>query len=209
MKSSLSSEHLVIFTRYPEPGTTKTRLAKLLGPVKAAEIQKKLTEHTLQQAERLLQLSSVSISIYFDGGSPKKMQEWLGTVGTYRCQGEGDLGSRMARAVGETFKQGFSKIVIIGTDCPCLQADHIKEAFETLDRKDLVLGPAADGGYYLIGLRQHEEALFKNIDWGTASVLAKTLNLAAAKDLSCTLLEKLHDVDRPEDLNHIRHHPHL
>jgi len=209
MESDQIQEKLIVFTRYPKPGTTKTRLAKALGDFEAAAIQKKLTEHTILQVTKLMKLYPVSVSIYFDGGSREKIQEWLGPDYGYRDQGRGDLGQRLANAFAEAFTRKYKRIVIIGTDCPYLKAGHMKQAFDSLRQKDLALGPATDGGYYLIGLSREEKSLFKNISWGTDTVLAKTLNIAAERGLSIDLLETLSDVDRPEDLKHINNHSDL
>ena len=209
MESDQIQEKLIVFTRYPKPGTTKTRLAKALGDFEAAAIHKKLTELTILQVTKLMKLYPVSVSIYFDGGSREKIQEWLGPDYSYRDQGGGDLGQRMANAFAEAFKRKYKRIVIIGTDCPYLKAGHMKQAFDSLRQKDLALGPATDGGYYLIGLSRNEKSLFKNISWGTDAVLAETLNIAAERGLSIDLLDTLSDVDRPEDLKHINNHSDL
>ena len=209
MESRQTHELLIVFTRYPEPGTTKTRLAKVLGDNKAAAVQKKLTEHTMLQVRKLMQLCPVSVRVLFNGGNLEKMQQWLGPDFRYQEQGRGDLGIRMAHAFAEAFLQQYNRAVIVGTDCPHLNAAHMKQAYDALRLKDVVLGPATDGGYYLIGLSRNEKSLFENISWGTDSVLAETLNIAAEKGLAAELLEALSDVDRPEDLKHINNHSDL
>jgi rSAM/selenodomain-associated transferase 1 len=206
MKSNEALEKLIVFSRYPEPGTTKTRLARVLGDQGAAEIQKKLTEHTISQVRQFLQSGPIGAVVYFEGGSLEQMRRWLGPDFQYQHQGSGDLGKRMQRAFDFAFQQNHKRVVIIGADCPGLRASHMTQAFRSLRHKDLVLGPATDGGYYLIGLSHYEKSLFKNMGWGTDTVLAKTLTLAEQKGLSIELLEKLSDVDRPEDLKHFNHH---
>jgi len=206
MKSIQTQEQLIVFSRYPEPGTTKTRLAKVLGDRGAAEMQKKLTEHALLQVRQFLYLNPLKVIISYEGGSLKKIQEWLGPDFNYRKQGSGDLGQRMQGAFAAAFQQGYTRTVIIGTDCPGLQASHMVQAFASLRHKDLVLGPATDGGYYLVGLSRAEKSLFEEIPWGTDTVLTDTLKTAEQKDLSIALLEPLSDVDRPEDLIHLNHH---
>ena len=209
MQSCQTQKMLIVFTRYPEPGTTKTRLAPVLGAHEAAAVQKKLTEFTIRQARKLMQLCPLSISVFFNGGNRKKIQQWLGPGFIYREQGKGNLGQRMSHAFAEAFRQHYKRTVIIGTDCPYLKSSHMKQAFDALRLKDLVLGPAKDGGYYLIGLNWHEKTLFEGISWGTGSVLAETLKIAAGKGLTIELLETLSDVDRPEDLKHINNYSHL
>jgi rSAM/selenodomain-associated transferase 1 len=205
MKSKQTQEQLMVFTRFPEPGKTKTRLAKVLGNQGAADIQKKLTEHTLSQVMQFLQIRPLEVIVNYEGGSLKQIREWLGPAFHYLAQGSGDLGQRMGEAFAAAFKQDYKRIVIIGTDCPDLRACHIAQAFAALRHKDLVLGPATDGGYYLIGLRRHEKSIFEKVPWGTDAVLAKTLKIAEQKGLSIDLLETLSDVDRPEDLKHFNH----
>ncbi|MDX1776747.1 MAG: TIGR04283 family arsenosugar biosynthesis glycosyltransferase [Desulfobulbales bacterium] len=204
MKSNHIQEQLIVFTRYPVPGTTKTRLAKALGKRGAAELHKKLAEHTLLQVRNLLHLRPVEVFIYHEGGSLAQMQQWLGPGFNYLGQGSGDLGKRMAAAFAAAFNQGSRRTVIIGTDCPGLQATHIEQAFESLSKKDLVLGPAADGGYYLIGLNRVYECLFREIPWGSDTVLEKTIYQARQNGLTFDLLHTLSDIDRPEDLKHLQ-----
>jgi len=198
MKSSQTQDQLIVFTRYPEPGTTKTRLARTLGHHQAAAIHQELI-----LVKKFKQLYPVSVSIYYTGGNRKKFRNWLGADLIYREQGTGDLGQRMAQVFAETFKNKYQRGVIIGSDCPQLKVHHLVLAFEALRRKNLVLGPAADGGYYLIGLSCFEQSLFETISWGKETVLAKTLSIAREKKIAFELLETLSDVDRPEDLKHI------
>jgi rSAM/selenodomain-associated transferase 1 len=207
MKSSQKQEQLIIFTRYPEPGKTKTRLAPSLGDRGAADIQKELTENTLSRVRQLQKIHPVDISIYFAGGDLERMQEWLGSDLVYRQQKNGDLGERLTSACGDAFAQVYRRVVVIGSDCPGIMPRHITRAFEALLHRDLVLGPATDGGYYLIGLNREIRPLFNRIPWGTDAVLTETINAGKQLGLSIEILDELSDVDRPEDLRHINHHP--
>ena len=193
-------QHLIIFTRYPEPGKTKTRLIPALGTVGAANLQREMTEHTIFQVQELQKVIAISVEVRFAGGDLQLMQDWLGLDLIYQSQGEGDLGSRMARSLFEAFQSDATKVIIIGTDCPGVNAHILETAFEKLHTFDLVLGPAIDGGYYLIGLRQPIPELFVNIEWGTAQVFQKTLDIAQKLNLSYVSLSPLADVDRQEDL---------
>lgn len=193
-------QHLIIFTRYPEPGKTKTRLIPVLGSVGAANIQRQMTEYTIFQVQELQKAIAISVEVRFAGGDSQLMQDWLGLDLVYQSQGEGDLGSRMARSLGNAFQCGAENVIIIGTDCPGVNAQILVTAFENLHAFDLVLGPAIDGGYYLIGLRQPIPELFVNIEWGTAQVFQKTVDIAQKLNLSHVNLSPLADVDRPEDL---------
>jgi len=185
---------LIIFTRFPEPGKTKTRLIPHLGAEAAAQLQREMTEHTVRQARR----TGVEIEIRYTGGSAEQMCEWLGSDLHYAEQGEGDLGQRMAGAFSDHFKQGAERIVVIGSDCPSNDGKNMEMAFRALEENNCVIGPASDGGYYLIGLNQLAPHLFKDIDWGGEKVLPQTLSAASA--LSVRQLKPLHDVDLPEDI---------
>lgn len=193
------AECLIIFTRYPEPGLTKTRLIPTLGAKGAATLQQQMTEYTLSKV-RELQHRPLSLEVRFTGGSLTLMQDWLGTDIVYQPQGKGDLGERMARSLAVAFQAGMERVVIIGTDCPSLNTNLLTKAFHQLHSDDLVLGPALDGGYYLIGLRCFILELFTDINWGTAEVLHQTVAIAKKLDLSVAYLPQLADIDRPEDL---------
>ena len=195
-------ERLIIFTRYPEAGKTKTRMIPALGAEGAAVLQRQMTEHTVRQGKRLQNNRSTSIQLHFTGGSQQLMAEWLGGNLIYLPQSEGDLGEKMRSAFNSSFAVGIIKVVIIGIDCPDLDANLMAEAFEILHQgRDLVLGPAADGGYYLIGLNRLIPELFVGIDWGTSEVLGQTQKIAEKLSLKVGYLTVLNDVDRPEDLS--------
>jgi rSAM/selenodomain-associated transferase 1 len=193
-------ERLIIFTRYPEPGRTKTRLIPALGAVGAADLHRRMTEQALTTASQLAALQAATLEVRYTGGDDALMRQWLGANLLLCAQRGGDLGLRMRDAFHEAFQQGCERVVIIGTDCPGLTADTLAAAFTALRRNDLALGPASDGGYYLIGLRRAIPQLFDGIQWGTDRVLLHTLQIAETLDLRCSLLERLDDVDRPEDL---------
>ncbi len=194
-------ERLIIFTRYPEPGKTKTRMIPALGPEGAASLQRKMTEYTLHQALKLENTTSLSLQIHYAGGELQLMENWLGSQLVYRPQEEGDLGHRMLAAFTNSFAENMTAVVIIGIDCPGINPAILTEAFTALQHQDLVLGPALDGGYYLIGLSRLVPQLFADISWGTGTVFARTSEIAKGLGLSCSVLEPLADIDRPEDLN--------
>jgi rSAM/selenodomain-associated transferase 1 len=128
------------------------------------------------------------------------MESWLGSDLNYQEQDAGDLGDRMRLAFQSAFNSGIQRAVIIGIDCPGLNAEILQQGFEKLEENDLVLGPAEDGGYYLIGLGRSIPELFRGINWGTAEVLEKTVAIASYLDLAIGYLSQLPDLDRPEDL---------
>lgn len=191
----MSSTLLIIFTRYPTPGAVKTRLIPAVGAVSAAMLHRQMTEFTLCKARELYQ----PIAVHFDGSDSQQMADWLGTDLVYQSQGEGDLGVRMARSIASAC-QSADRVILSGTDCPKLTADILAQAFEYLLDRDLVLGVALDGGYYLIGMRQPQPELFVDVDWGTDRVLQQTIDIANSLNLSIGYLPPLADIDRPEDL---------
>jgi len=199
-------ERLIIFTRYPEPGTTKTRMIPELGAAGAADLQRRMTEHMVSRVAKLIDMRHLPVEIRFEGGDKNLMAAWLGHGFSYCPQGKGDIGLRMGRALADAFRQGFETVVIIGSDIPDITTDIMQHAFELLKHIDLVLGPAGDGGYYLIGVhrntfRHWDPQLFSDISWGTESVLPQTLRIAERLGLDYSLLDTLNDVDRPEDLS--------
>jgi len=196
---------LIIFTRYPEPGTTKTRLIPRLGRRGAADIQRQMTAHVLAQALPLMASRGLELEVRYEGGDARLMRAWLGGAVTYVRQGSGDIGRRMKRAFCEAADRGNTAIVAIGTDIPDITTALLECAFERLLENTIVLGPAADGGYYLIGLpckmlAPTAPGLFSDIAWGTATVLQDTCRRLKDQGLAYSLLETLADVDRPEDL---------
>ena len=199
------SNRLILFTRYPEPGTTKTRMIPKLGEEGAAELQRQMTEHIVTRVTEFTGLHSTSVEVRFEGGNSHLMAAWLGTGFNYSPQGNGDIGIRMNRAFEDGFGSGYESVVIIGSDIPDITGDIVHKAFDELRRHDLVLGPAADGGYYLIAMDktvffQATPRLFDGIRWGTNGVLSQTLAAAEKLSFSYFLLETLADVDCPEDL---------
>ncbi len=195
-----TGEILVLFSRYPQAGRTKTRLARLLGPDGAAKLQRRLTERVVAQIAPWLSRRGARCEIRFDGGSAEQMGAWLGGGFSYRAQGGGDLGVRMQRAFADHFAAGATAVAIIGADCPGLDADILDQAFAALAQQTVVFGPAQDGGYYLVGLRQPLPDLFQDVPWGTGAVLQRSLKKVRRRGLPPTLLPWLRDVDRPRDL---------
>ncbi|MCY7393707.1 MAG: TIGR04282 family arsenosugar biosynthesis glycosyltransferase [Leptolyngbyaceae cyanobacterium CAN_BIN12] len=196
-----SIDRLIIFTRYPETGKAKTRLIPALGAEGAAALHRRMADHTLVQVQALQFQHPLCVEVRFAGGDRDLMQRWLGTDLMYTVQGEGDLGDRMGRSFQSAFDASVDRAVIIGTDCPDLNATLLDQAFRELQHHDLVLGPASDGGYYLIGMRRLIPQLFIGMEWSTATVLERTLEIAAELNLSVALLPVLSDVDYPADLD--------
>ncbi|MGD8564277.1 MAG: TIGR04283 family arsenosugar biosynthesis glycosyltransferase [Desulfarculaceae bacterium] len=193
-------EKLIIFTRLPQPGQTKTRLIPVLGKQGAADLHAQLGAHTAQVARELRARRQVEVEVRYTGGGRDAASAWLGAGFLYQDQGQGGLGQRMHLALSQALGQGCQRVVLVGTDCPGRDQAYLQKAFDALRSVDLVLGPAQDGGYHLVGLSRPAAAIFQGIDWGTDQVLQQTLSVAQAQGLSFRLLAPLADVDRPEDL---------
>ncbi|MHB9079794.1 MAG: TIGR04283 family arsenosugar biosynthesis glycosyltransferase [Pirellulaceae bacterium] len=194
------TQRLIVFTRYPEPHKTKRRLIPAFGPARAANLQREMTRHTLRWARELMCRRNLSVEVHYEGGDEERMKACFGTGWVYRPQEHGDLGHRMSCAFRAAFRGGMQESMIVGSDCPGLTADLAQSGFDALRDHDVVLGPAVDGGYYLVGLRGETPQLFEEIPWGTGDVLQGTLEITARLGLSVAQLVPLRDVDRPEDL---------
>jgi len=197
----MNKQLLIILTRYPEIGKTKTRMIPILGEKGAMELHRQMTEYTVNKFKELSQ-ENIEIQIYFTGGNNILMQQWLGSNLTYKYQAEGDLGNKMKSAFIDAFNQGIKQVILIGTDCPDITIDLLQQSFNLLTfNQELILGKAQDGGYYLIGLNRIIEPIFNQITWGSNQVLNQTLDIAKKLKLNYHLLPELPDIDRPEDLS--------
>jgi len=201
--TSLAGAHreaLGVFAKYPEPGRVKTRLIPALGAEGAAALHDSMVRHTLDRVRELLHRHDIETQIWTAGAEPEAFAHRFGTPIPCRPQHDGDLGQRMLAAFRHMLR-GANAAVVIGTDCPDVSSGLLRTAFDALTHHDLVLGPARDGGYYLIGLRRPAPDLFEDMAWSTASVLSQTLERAATLGLSVRLLPTLSDVDEPSDLS--------
>jgi rSAM/selenodomain-associated transferase 1 len=205
-------EEIIIFSRYPQPGLTKTRLIPELGADGAANIQRTMTEQIVQTARQLVHDRQILISLYHDGGSHQQMEQWLGHDLLYHEQTGVDLGQKMMFAFEDAWCRGLRRTVLIGSDCPDIDCQLITDALVALQNNQLVLGPATDGGYYLIGTTSDLPAnklslLFTDIAWGTSDVFQKTIDRAHDAGITTSILKELHDIDHPRDLTYFHHHP--
>jgi len=201
-----SNSHIIIFTRFPEPGKTKTRLISTLGPHRAADLQKKMTEKIGAAALRLKKERGVPITFFFTGATKDAMAAWLGKSFGYHHQCSGNIGSRMRDAFTRTFRHTSDSVVLIGSDIPEITTEIMTEAFISLEINDSVIGPSHDGGYYLIGFRAQNaqqliKVIFDRIPWSTEGVLDKSVQRLVDSGYSYSLLQTLHDIDRPEDIH--------
>lgn len=181
---------LMIFVKNPEMGKVKTRLAKTIGNNSALLVYKHLLQYTKNTALELDVDRSVYYSNFID---PYDL--WDNNVFRKYKQEEGDLGFRMQSAFAGAFEEGYEKVVIIGSDCYELDAASIQNAFKELDDKDCVVGPANDGGYYLLGMRQFTPELFEDIAWSTEQVYPATLAACEKQKLSVASMQEMTDID--------------
>ena len=190
----LSDRLLLIFIKNPIQGKVKTRLGKDLGHHQAVEIYKKLLEVT-----RLAALGVNAARQLYYGDFINHEDNWSPQDFEKKLQHGSDLGVRMHEAFVKGFDEGYKKIVIIGSDCPEMDAQTLEEAFRKLEDHNVVIGPANDGGYYLLGLSQKVN-IFENVDWSTESVFDQTLALVKKQGLSRALLPEKTDLDTIDDL---------
>jgi len=213
-------QRLVLLSRWPAPGRCKRRLAADLGPFRAAAIQGQLTAHGLATARALAAApgsAGIERLLVTDGLGPRAARRWGRQMGMERGepQGPGALGLRLQRQVVRARRAGIRQLVLIGADLPALETADLAAAFTALRRSPLVLGPAEDGGYWLIGLDLAHGGwaasawapLFCGLPWGSARVLALTLERAAALGLAVTLVAQRPDLDRRQDLARWRQDP--
>ena len=191
---------LAVFVKEPRPGAVKSRLAAALGPEAAAEVYRAIAEEVMRRT--VPRREEYDRIVAFDPSSAgAAIGEWLGvTAGALLPQPTGDIGVRMERALDELFRRGARRVALIGTDVPALGREDVRGALESLDEHDVALGPATDGGYYLIALKRPEPELFRGIAWSGPDVLTETLARAARRDLSVRMLRAIGDVDTVEDL---------
>jgi rSAM/selenodomain-associated transferase 1 len=189
----LTEEALIIFVKAPRPGFVKTRLG--LGPEAECAAYQRLAQAVLREVTHFddveLRFSPI------DG--EKEIQPWLRPGWRAAPQADGDLGVRLTNAFAQAFGAGARRVVIIGSDCPYLLAEDITTAWAQLRNCDVILGPALDGGYWLIGLTQTRPELFHAIPWSSDQVLSATLARVKALGLKTVLLRALSDVDTSED----------
>jgi uncharacterized protein len=193
----VSNERLIVFLKAPRPGSVKTRIAQTAGRDRACSIYGELVEAVLN---RLTALKDIELRFSPDDAETE-IQKWLRNDWLAQPQGDGDLGERLHRAFANAFAAGAERIVIIGSDSPEVSTKDIRVAWKELNTHDIVVGPAVDGGYWLIGLRAPQPQLFAGIEWSSDQVLAQTLSRAKSLGLKIQLLRILADIDTEEDWN--------
>ena len=185
----MSGPVVSIFARWPEPGKAKTRLIPRIGPEDAAATYGKLLEHTIAVARD----SGLSFELRVTGAPDRRFRDWFGRDVAVVDQGDGDLTAKLKRASAPG--------LCIGSDCPGLTPDLLREAARNLDEAEIVLGPASDGGYWLVGFSNPSPWLFEEIAWSTDAVLEQTLAACSARGIEPAMLSMLSDIDEPADLD--------
>ncbi len=186
---------LIIFTRNPELGKCKTRLAKTVGDESALEIYKYLLRHTANVSKEV----NVDRFVFYSEAIQTN-DIWDEAFFHKKLQKGDDLGERMQNAFQELFNLKYQNVIIIGSDLLDLNAEIISEAFQHSEKNDVVIGPAKDGGYYLLGQKTIHPKIFKNKNWGTETVRHQTLS--DLENSSVYVLQELNDIDTFEDMKH-------
>ena len=200
--SATCNRQLIVMARWPAPGRCKRRLAQELGAARAAQIQARLIVHTLAAAREARQGHGLELVLAVEGLGSRAARRWGQAHGADRTvlQGRGALGLRMQRQFQRAAREGASQMVLIGSDLPQLEASDLSAAFTVLGQRRGVLGPALDGGYWLIGLRRPEPELLAGIYWVGALVLEQTVAAMARRGLEPELLSRRGDLDWARDL---------
>jgi len=181
---------LIVFARPLHEGRVKKRLAKAIGEQKALSVYGKLMDLTMSAAAK----ADIETIVYFSE-PPHYNHNYINNI-----QRDGDLGYRMAFAIGNEINHSGGLVCLIGSDCPEISEKIIDEAMHVMTAVDLVIGPATDGGYYLIGMKKLHAALFEDVNWGEDTVLQETLDVAKKLNLTVQLLTELKDLDNVDDL---------
>ncbi|MCB0430273.1 MAG: TIGR04282 family arsenosugar biosynthesis glycosyltransferase [Flavobacteriales bacterium] len=191
-------QHLIVFIRNPRLGKVKTRLAADIGDVRALEVY-----------QRLLSITHGAVvgmdvpcrkSVWYSDCIPKEPDLWSASGFEQCLQTEGDLGARMQHAMEQAFRENGGPVVLIGSDCPEVSPRILQEAFRHLQDTDCVLGPAADGGYYLIGCRTSFPFVFQDMPWSRPELFETTCRVLKARGCRVHTLEVLTDIDKVSDL---------
>ena len=193
---------LLFFIRYPEKGRVKTRLAASIGDEGAVKLYKGFLLNILSNLNKGTFLFYLC---FFPGDSLVNLKKWLGEEHLYMAQYGGGLGERMENCFMEAFALSFKRVVLVGSDIPELPLEVIEEAFHSLQKKDAVIGPSLDGGYYLIGFKDKtfSSKIFKGIPWSKERVFEETMKILEREGLTVHTLKPLRDIDTIEDLRNL------
>jgi len=191
---------LILFTRVPIPGMTKTRLMPFLNGEECAELHTCFVKDIYQKAKQV----EADLFVFYTPRDEKNLlTKELGTEAIYMPQHGDDLGARMKNAIGIALRAGYEKVVLIGTDIPQIHPETLRNAFDNLNEKDIVIHPTFDGGYYLIGMKKEYDSIWKIERYGTNTVIYDTLQHMKNERLSTAVGQMYYDVDDKEDLRHL------
>lgn len=192
---------LIVFIKAPLAGKVKTRLKRHISQAGVLQLYRGMVEDLLSQFEGS---EDFSVRIMFSPPEAGQMvRNWLGAHREILPQSTGDLGNKMEQAFAEAFSKGFRRVVLIGSDIPTIDREKIRRAFGKLSNHPVVLGPANDGGYYLIGLRQPHTEIFTGISWSSSAVLAQTIKKIKKLNLNFALVEPETDLDVYQDVKQL------
>ena len=194
----MTENALIVFVKNLIDGQVKTRLAATLGNEVAMDIYKQL----LQKVHQTIQSFEIDKIVFYADFIEDDI--WENTIFKKQIQFGDSLGMRMENAFQNLFAEGYKKLVIIGTDCPGINEHILKNAFAKLDEHDIVIGPATDGGYYLLGMTKESPYLFQNIPWSTHVVFEQTIDICKKHSLFYFVLPELSDIDEEKDLDHFK-----
>ncbi len=186
---------VLVFLKYPEPGRVKTRLAATVGPETAAVLYREMIDTVFELLQPLR--TRARLVGYFDGAPEDQFAGWRPLVDEWWAQPAGDLGARLD--AGFRAGAGRGPVLAVGTDCLDIDAELLGRAFDVLNDRDAVFGPAHDGGYYLVGTARHVPGFFAGVPWSSAQTLSEHLALCRRNDWSVGLLSPLHDIDTHDD----------
>lgn len=194
---------LGLFAKWPQAGHVKTRLAEATSARWAADVARAFLLDTLH---RLATVDARRIVAYTPATAIKEFDDLVNGIFALRCQGDGDLGQRLERFFHQALAEGAGRVVVVGTDSPTLPVSLVQGAFDQLREADVVLGPATDGGYYLIGCAGRLPPVFDGVPWSTNEVLAATVARLNGANLRVALLPPWYDVDTIDDWRMLRGH---
>jgi len=196
--STNNPDLLIVFVKAPRKGQVKTRLAAQIGEEFALRLYQAMVKDLMENIQPAREYD-IHVLVW-PHGTENVVRNWLDWNGYISSQGSGDLGKKLFLAFKKSFRKGYKRVIIIGSDLPGISSDLISSGLKRLHKYPLVLGPAVDGGYYLIGLNSLQPQLFSAMNWSTSGVLRETIRRAQQSDLSFQLLKELRDIDTFEDV---------
>jgi rSAM/selenodomain-associated transferase 1 len=202
MTSEKKDNAIIVFTRFPVEGKVKTRLAKDMGDKFAVSFYRVCAEHTFTELLKVKETGSELFLFCSEESEIEQVMNWAGNNFKYYSQQGSDLGIKMYNAFDTVFKKEYKKVIIIGTDAPDVSMNIIQSAISVLDNYSVVIGPANDGGYFLLGFKSKLIDLFSGIEWSTDSVFDNTIEKLNNSKTNYFILEELTDIDTLEDLQY-------